>query len=78
MGYLVGYSIKKTENPKSTGWIHNAVFYINDKEEINITIINPIIINGYYFNITKGELDTETIGKFLESIDPSYDIMAGL
>lgn len=78
MGYLNGYSIKKTKNPESTGWIHSAVFYSNDKEVMNITFVNPIIINGDYFNITKGELDTKTIGKFLKSIDSSYDIMAGL
>ncbi|BCZ46276.1 hypothetical protein psyc5s11_23430 [Clostridium gelidum] len=78
MGYLDGCSIKKTKNLESTGWIHSAVFYINDKEVMNITFVNPIIINGDYFNITKGELDSETIGKFLKSIDPSYDIMAGL
>jgi hypothetical protein len=45
---------------------------------MNITFVNPIMINGDYFNITKGELDTETIGKILKLIDPSYDIMAGL
>lgn len=45
---------------------------------MDITFINPIIINGNYFNITKGELDTETIGKFLKSINSSYDIMVGL
>ena len=78
MGYLNGYSIKKTGNPESTGWIHSAVFYINDKKVMNITFVNPIIINGDYFNITEGELDTEMIGKFLKSIDLSYDIMAGL
>ena len=78
MGYLECYSIKKTKNPESTGWIHSAVFYINDKEVMKITFVNPIIINGDYFDITKGKLDTETIGKFLKSIESSYDIMAGL
>lgn len=78
MGYLNGYSIKKTKNPESTGWIHSGLFYINDKEVMDITFVNPIIINGDYFNITKGDLDTITIGKFLKSIDPSYDIMVGL
>lgn len=78
MGYLNGYGIKKTKNPESTGWIHRGLFYINDKEVMDITFVNPIIINGDYFNITKGELDTVTIGNFLKSIDSSYDVMAGL
>lgn len=78
MGYLNGYDIKKTKNPESTGWIHRGLFYINDNEVMDITFVNPIVINGDYFNITKGELDTAAIGKFLKSIDPSYDIMAGL
>lgn len=78
MEYLNGYVINKTKDPESTGWIHSAQFYVNDKVVMNITFVNPIIINGDYFNITKGKLDTETIGKFLKSIDSSYDIMAGL
>ena len=45
---------------------------------MDITFVNPIIINGDYFNIKKGKLDTKTIGEFLKSIDSSHDIMAGL
>lgn len=78
MEYLDGYVIKKTKNPESIGWINTAEFYVKDKVVMNITFVNPIIINEDYFNITKGELDTETIGKFLKSIDSSYDIWAGL
>jgi|GEM_PF-2160097 len=78
MEYLNGYGVKKTENPESIGWIYMGEFYINNKEVMDITFVNPIVINGDYFNITKGELDTVTIGKFLKSIDPSYDVMGGL
>ncbi|MFW2490478.1 cell wall-binding protein [Clostridium chromiireducens] len=78
MEYLNGYGVKKTVNPESIGWIYRGIFYINEKEVMDITFVNPIIINGDYFNITKGELDTVTIGKFIKSIDSSYDVMAGL
>lgn len=78
MEYLDGYEINKTKDPNQIGWIHSAKFYANDKPVMDITFVNPIIINGEYFNITKGELDTRTIGEFLKSIDSSYDIMAGL
>lgn len=66
MGYLNDYSIEKAENPESTGWIHKGVFYVNDKEVMSITFNNPIIINGDYFNIKKGELDTQTISELLK------------
>ncbi|MCO1601594.1 cell wall-binding repeat-containing protein [Desulfosporosinus nitroreducens] len=76
MGYLDGYVIKKEKNPvPSAGWIHKAVFYINDKEAMSITFVDPMIIDGkYYYNIIKGNLDTDKIDKFLKSIDPEYII----
>lgn len=43
---------------------------------MDLAFLDPIIINGYYFNITKGKVDAETIDKFLKSIDSSYNIMA--
>lgn len=78
MGYLDGYVIKKTKNPESVGWIQSAQFYVKDKLVMDITFIDPIVINGDYFNVIKGELDTKAIGEFLKSIDSSYDIMSGL
>ena len=79
MGYLDGYVIEKSKNQeKTTGWIHSAQFYVNDKVVMNIAFVNPININEDDFNIKKGNLDTKTIGEFLKSIDSSYDIMAGL
>ncbi len=75
MGYIDGYDIKKTQNPESTGWIQSAKFYVDDEVVMDITFNDPIIINGDYFNIIKGKLDSEAIDKFLKSVDSSYDIM---
>ncbi|MBC2458840.1 cell wall-binding protein [Clostridium beijerinckii] len=73
MGYLDGYIIKKATNVEaSDGYIHSAHFYINDKDVMDITFVNPIIINNNYYNVIKGELDTYKIDKYLKSIDSSY------
>lgn len=72
MEYLDGYTIKKTKNPETVGWAQGAVFYIDDKEVINITFGDPIIINEDYFKIIKGGLDTYKIDEFLKSIYPSH------
>ena len=73
MGYLDGYTIKKATNVEaSDGYIHSAHFYINDKDVMDITFVNPIIINNNYYNVIKGELDTDKIDKYLKSIDSSY------
>lgn len=39
---------------------------------MDISFDNPIDINGEQFNVTKGELDTETINKYIKSINSSY------
>ncbi|NRT73289.1 cell wall-binding protein [Clostridium beijerinckii] len=73
MGYLDGYTIKKATNVEaSDGYIHSAHFYINDKDVMDITFVNPIIINNNYYNVIKGELDTDKIDKYLKSIDSFY------
>lgn len=73
MGYLDGYTIKKATNVEaSDGYIHSAHFYINDNDVMDITFVNPIIINNNYYNVIKGELDTDKIDKYLKSIDSSY------
>lgn len=73
MGYLDGDIIKKATNVEaSDGYIHSAHFYINDKDVMDITFVNPIIINNNYYNVIKGELDTYKIDKYLKSIDSSY------
>lgn len=73
MGYLDGYTIKKATNVEaSDGYIHSAHFYINYKDVMDITFVNPIIINNNYYNVIKGELDTDKIDKYLKSIDSSY------
>jgi hypothetical protein len=72
MGYLDGYIINKTKNPETTGWAQEAIFYINDKEVINITFGDPIIINNDYYKIIQGGLDTDKIDEFLKLIDPSH------
>lgn len=73
MGYLDGYIIKKATNVEaSDGYIHSAHFYINDKDVMDITFVNPIIINNNYYNVIKDELDTYKIDKYLKSIDSSY------
>ncbi|MDR3599057.1 MAG: cell wall-binding repeat-containing protein [Desulfosporosinus sp.] len=73
MGYLDGYEIKIAKNPElGTGWIHEAVFYVNDKEVMNIFFVDPIIINNEYYEIIKGDIETLKFHEFLKSIDPSY------
>ncbi|MGV8983150.1 hypothetical protein [Clostridium sp.] len=75
MSYIDSYVVKKVENPEPrTGWIHSAVFYENDKEIMNITFVNPIIINGEYYRVIRGGLNTTKIDKFLKSINPSWDM----
>ncbi|BCZ46404.1 hypothetical protein psyc5s11_24710 [Clostridium gelidum] len=58
--------------PVVTGWLHRALFYINDKEVMDISFNNPIDINGEEFNVTKGNLDIKVIDNYLKSINPSY------
>lgn len=72
LGYLDDYSINNIDVPIVTGWLHRALFYINDKEVMDICFNNPININGESFNVTKGRLDIKTIDKYLKSINPSY------
>ncbi|AET70958.1 hypothetical protein Desor_5586 [Desulfosporosinus orientis DSM 765] len=75
MGYLDGYVIKKARNPVlSIGWIHHAVFYINDKKAMSITFGDPMTIDENYYDIIKGNLDTDKIDKFLKLINPEYII----
>ncbi|OOM10414.1 hypothetical protein [Clostridium saccharobutylicum] len=76
--YLDGYVITEGKNPESTGWIHSADFYINETDVMSVTFVDPLIINGNYYNIIQGGLDAKKIDDFLKSIDNSYDIMAGL
>ncbi|EHI98743.1 cell wall binding repeat-containing protein [Clostridium sp. DL-VIII] len=72
MGYLDAYSVNNIDVPVVTGWLHRALFYINDKEVMDISFDNPIDINGEQFNVTKGNLDIKTIDRYLKSIDSSY------
>lgn len=76
--YLDGYVITEGKNPESTGWLHSADFYINETDVMSVTFVDPLIINGNYYNIIQGDLDTKKIDDFLKSIDNSYDMMAGL
>lgn len=64
--------VKKTKNPKIDGWAQEAIFYINDKEVINIVFGDPIEINNDYFKIVNGSLDTDKIDAFLKPIDSSH------
>lgn len=52
-----------------TGWIHEAVFYVNDKKVMDITFVSPIIINGEYYRVISGGISTNEIDKFLKSIN---------
>jgi hypothetical protein len=74
MGYLDGYIIKKVNNPEKTGWIHEAVFYNNDKQILSMTFVSPVIINGEYYRVLRGELSPIKIDKFLKSINPAWDM----
>lgn len=73
INYLNKCTVKKSTNPISTGWIHSAVFFNNDKELAKITFGDPIIINEneYYKIITNG-LSTSKIDNFLKSVNPSW------
>jgi len=74
MSYIDSYVVKKVKNPElKVGWIHSAVFYENDKEIMNITFINPIIINKEYYNVIKGDFNTKEIDVFLKAINPSWN-----
>lgn len=69
------YTVIEFKNPEpSAGWIHTAVFYKGSEEILEITFVNPLIINRHYYRIIKGDLSPEEIGKFLKSIDPDYQI----
>ena len=70
--YLDGYAINNIDVPVVTGWLHRALFYINDKEVMDISFNNTIDINGEEFNVTKGNLDIKLIDNYLKSINPSY------
>jgi len=39
---------------------------------MDISSDNPIDINMEQFNVTKGDLDSKIIDKYLKSINPSY------
>jgi hypothetical protein len=72
MNYLNEYTIRKVKNPEKTGWIHSAVLYDNYNKEMKITFGSPIEINGEYYKVLKGDLSTDKIDKFLNSIDSSW------
>lgn len=73
MGLLDGYVIKQEENHQpSTGWIHMADFYNGNQKLMRITFTNPLEIDGVYYNIVKGQLSTETIDKFISSVNSSW------
>jgi hypothetical protein len=73
MGLLDGYVIKQEENhQRSTGWIHMADFYNGNQKLMRITFTNPLEIDGVYYNIVKGQLSTETIDKFISSVNSSW------
>lgn len=60
------------------GWKRAATFYINDKEVMKITFVDPLDINIEdrfdYYDIVKGNLDPDKFEEFLKSIDPRiYD-----
>ena len=63
------YRVKKIEvvNP-SIGWSHAAVFYIDDKRVLDVTFVNPIIINREYYKVIRGDLSTNTIDDFLSPL----------
>jgi hypothetical protein len=69
MGYIDNYSVIKTGNPDKIGWLRSASFYENDKPVMEITFVNPIIINGEYYKVICGGLSQGKIDKFLKSIN---------
>lgn len=73
IGYLDGYVVKKTSDPNMVGWIHEAVFYDKNNVRImDVTFRNPIEINKQYYDVVKGDLDTNKIDAFLKSVEPSW------
>ncbi|WP_018307030.1 cell wall-binding repeat-containing protein [Desulfitobacterium hafniense] len=73
ISYLDAYVIKKTSDPNMVGWIHEAVFYDKNNVRImDVTFRNPIEINKQYYDVVKGDLDTNKIDAFLKSVEPSW------
>jgi hypothetical protein len=53
---------KEDTHEYGTGWIHNAVFYSNDKKIIEITFGKRIIFNKTkYYNVMKNNLSTKKL-----------------
>lgn len=75
-GYLNNYIVKKVNPPFSSGWRIMAIFYINDKQVMDITFVDPLVINKSYYTIINGDIHNEfqRVEKFLNSIDPYYGI----
>ncbi|WP_053366444.1 hypothetical protein [Bacillus sp. FJAT-27245] len=73
IGKLDGYVVKKEVNPEArVGWIHAADFYEGKKKFLSITFIDPLIINGTYYEIIKGKLQRDEIEQFIQSANPDW------
>jgi hypothetical protein len=75
MSLIDSYVIKKERiHQHSVGWIHMADFYIADKKLTSIIFTNPLNIDGLYYKITEGTLTHEIIDKFINSVNPAWNI----
>lgn len=67
--YVNGYKLKKSElQLELDGYIYYADFYTNDKKILRITFVNPLNVNGVYYDIIESELNLEKIEAFVKSI----------
>lgn len=74
LGYLDKTFVEKENKHKlSTGWIHHAEFYNNDRKMLEITFGNTMIINRTeYYSVIKNNLSTEKIDEYLKSINSDW------
>ena len=67
--YVNSYKLKKSElQLELDGYIYYADFYINDKNILRITFVNPLNVNGISYDIIESELNLEKIEDFVKSI----------
>lgn len=75
IGLINSCIIKKEKKQEIiVGWIHAADFYSGEKKLMKITFTNPLQINGDYYNIVKGELNSKVIDDFIDSINSGLRI----
>ncbi|MDP4085478.1 MAG: hypothetical protein Q8934_12810 [Bacillota bacterium] len=65
---------KEIKHEDAAGWIHIVDFYNKNKKLMSITFTNPLKIDGKYYDIVKGQINTETIDGFIKSVNPKWKL----